>query len=132
MPSPAELARLKARGFKKILPLRLEAKDMRTPFFASRKLVHVYGSGGSGLADTFVAPPLIGIFTRGGGRRKVWLPERTEIVVDLFSGETWHDVKEFEYPVRRRPDSRIFFFGTREEYRRFRTAMEAAEKRLPK
>ncbi|MBQ6353207.1 MAG: hypothetical protein IJJ28_08065, partial [Lentisphaeria bacterium] len=65
-------------------------------------------------------------------RRKVWLPEKTEIVVDLFSGETWHDVKEFEYPVKRKPDARIFFYGTRNEYRKFKAAMEAAAKRLPK
>ena len=101
---------------------------MRTPLFASRKLIHVYGSGHSGLADTFVAPPLIGVFTRGGGKRKVWLPRKTEIVVDLFSGETWHDVREFEYRSGRRPDTRIFFFGTREEYRKFTAAMDAAEK----
>ena len=126
MPSAAEQTKLKARGFRKLLPLRLDAKDMRTMFFASRKLIHVYGSGHSGLADTFIAPPLVGIFTRGGGRRKIWLPEKSEIVVDLFSGETWHDVKEFEYPVERKPDARIFFYGTREEYRKFRAAMDAA------
>ena len=126
MPSAAELAELKARGFKKILPLRLEAKDMRTPFFASRKLIHVYGSGHSGLADIFVAPPLLGVFTRGGGRRKVWLPRKAEIVVELFSGETWYDVKEFEFSSARKPDTKVFFYGTREEYRRFKAAMDAA------
>ena len=132
LPSAAEQAKLKERGFQKILPLQLEAKDMRKPLFAARKLVHVYGSGNSGLADTFIAPPLIGIFTRNGGKRKIWLPEKTEIVVDLFSGETWHDVKEFEYPVKRKPDARIFFYGTRNEYRRFKATMDAAAKRLPK
>ena len=125
LPSPAEAAKLKARGFKKILPLQLEAKDMRTPLFASRKLVHVWSSGQSGLADVFVAPPLLGVFTRAGGRRKVWLPQKTELVVDLFSGETWRDVREFEYPSVRRPDTRIFFFGTREEYRKFQAAMNS-------
>ena len=126
LPSTDEQAKLKARGFKKILPLQLEAKDMRTPLFASRKLIHVYGSGHSGLADTFVAPPLIGVFTRGCGKRKVWLPRKTEIVVDLFSGETWHDVREFEYPAASKPDTKVFFYGTREEYRRFKTVMDAA------
>jgi len=126
MPSDAERKKLRARGFEKILPLRLEAKDMRTPLFASRKLVHVYASGHSGLADTFVAPPLIGVFTRGGGRRKVWLTRKTEIVVELFSGETHHDVKEFEYQAGRKPDTKIFFCGTRSEYRRFKAAMDAA------
>ena len=128
MPSPAEQTKLKARGFKKILPLKLEAKEMRTPLFAARPLVHVWGSGQSGLADTFVAPPLLGLFTREGGKRKVWLPKKTELVVDLFSGETWRDVKEFSYPVKRKPDARIFFCGTREEYRKFKTAMDAAAK----
>ena len=126
MPSAAEQKKLAARGFEKILPLRLEAKEMRTSLFAARKLVHVYGSGRSGLADTFVAPPLVGVFTRGGGKRKVWLPRKAGIVVDLFSGETRYDVKEFEYPVGRRPDMRIFFYGTRDEYRRFKSAMDAA------
>ena len=126
MPSAAEQAELKARGFKKILPLKLAAKDMRTLLFASRKFIHVYGGGHSGLADTFVAPPLLGVFTRGRGRRKVWLPRKTEIVVELFSGETWHDVREFEYPVDRKPDARIFFYGTRKEYRRFKAAMDAS------
>ena len=125
-PSPAERKKLEARGFRKILPLLADVKEMRKQLFASRKIVHVYGSGQSGLADTFVAPPLLGVFTRDGGKRKVWLPEKTEIVVDLFSGETWQDVKEFEYPSKRRPDTRIFFCGTREEYRKFRSAMDAA------
>jgi hypothetical protein len=130
LPSATEQEKLKARGFQKILPLRLEAKNMRTSFFAARNLIHVYGSGHHGLADTFVAPPLLGVFTRGGGRRKVWLPEKTELVVDLFSGETWQDVKEFEYPVKRNPDARIFFCGTREEYRKFQAVMDggSAEK----
>ena len=129
MPSAAEQTELEARGFKKILPLRLEAKEMRSAFFAARKLVHVCGSGQSGLPDTFVAPPLIGVFTRSGGRRKIWLPEKAEIVVDLFSGETRYDTREFEYPTGRRPDTRIFFFGKRNEYRRFKAAMDAAAER---
>ena len=99
---------------------------MRTALFAARKLVHVWGSGQSGLADTFVAPPLLGVFTRTGGRRKVWLPGKTELVVDLFSGETWRDVREFEYLSARKPDTKIFFYGTREEYRGFKAAMDAA------
>ena len=99
---------------------------MRTALFAARKLVHVWGSGQSGLADTFVAPPLLGVFTRTGGRRKVWLPGKTELVVDLFSGETWRDVTEFEYRIKRKPDARIFFCGTREEYRKFQAVMDSA------
>jgi len=128
-PSAVERAQLKARGFEAILPFEPEVRNMRTRLFKLRKAVHVYGSGQSGLADTFVAPPLLGVFTRSGGRRKLWLPRKTEVVVDLFSGETWQDVKEFEYPVEHKPDARIFFCGTREEYRRFRTAMDAAESR---
>lgn len=124
LPSEAEQKKLKARGFTAILPLELEAKDMRTHLFKLRKTVHVYGSGNHGLADTFIATPLLGIFTRGGGKRKVWLPQKVEVVADLFSGETWYDCQEFEYPVKRKPETRIFFFGTRREYQAFKSKLK--------
>ena len=116
MPDESVQAELKKRGFMAVLPLELSAADMREKLDG----FHRWTNGKAWLLDAFVAPPLVGIFSRRAGTRSVMLPKRVEVVADLFTGEIIaRNVKGFRCDLPSTPETRIFFVGNEAELARF-------------
>ena len=120
LPDEKEQAKLKKRGFAAVLPLELNAADMRERLAAFQSEVPRRTNGKAWLLDAFVAPPLVGIFSRRAGTRSVMLPKPVEVVADLFTGEIIaRNVKGFRCTLPEGPETRIFFAGSKAELKRF-------------
>ena len=120
MPDATGIAALKARGFAAVLPLELEAAAMRQKLSALTPPCHLWTNGKAWLVDCFIAPPLVGVFSRRAGSRSVMLPHKVDVVADLFTGEIIaRNVKGFRINTPATPETRIFFVGNERDLAEF-------------
>ena len=120
MPDENGVAALKKRGFAAVLPLELEAAAMRQKLADLTPPCHLWTNGRAWLVDCFIAPPLVGIFSRRAGSRSVMLPHKVEVVADLFTGEIIaRGAKGFRCDTPATPETRIFFAGNERDLAEF-------------
>ncbi|OQA82196.1 MAG: hypothetical protein BWY31_03338 [Lentisphaerae bacterium ADurb.Bin242] len=87
--------------------------------------IHKYASGQSGLDDILIVPPLYAVYSRIGGGKRIFLPQRAEIVVELFSGKViGRDLYGFDHEMPRHPHCSVFFAGSIEDYLKFKSVLE--------
>lgn len=85
----------------------------------SRNKVHVYSSGKSGFPAVYVAPPLIGVFSRKGGAQTLTLREPVEIAVDLIAGTVLgRNTAQIDFELPKEPHTVLLYTGTLAEYER--------------
>ena len=90
-----------------------------------RNILHKNGarywsSGRGGLNQCSFAGPLVSMYTRKAGRQTIWLPQKVEVAVDLFTGEILtHNGYVINFNSPETPHTRVIFAGSAADYRKF-------------
>lgn len=90
-----------------------------------RNILHANGvsfwsSGRAGLNQCVFAGPLLAMYSRNAGNQTFWMPEKTEVAIDVFTGEILSrnsSVVNFTSPAE--PHTRIIFAGKMADYQKY-------------